>query len=241
MAPRSQRDALELRQEELRELRRQRETLPLANAELKSRVDALEQEVHWLRLTLELDQGERERPIPSLPDQLAPPFLATPSRRTAYGRMRFALETMTPVLSTMAYLGIFIASSPLRFTGLLLLLCVCFGLLLVLQGDEDDDELPAWSFGTDGFSQVTGPWEGHPVLYSEVRKVEVDQGWLQRRYGFGTVRITFQPLAPTPVGKALSYPIRAIDLDLMDDPERLAAWLRKRTGEARAKGGAGAR
>ncbi len=235
-AERSQRDELELRQGELREARRQREALPREHAELKAQVATQEAEVRWLRRTLEGARGEWERPVPSLPDQLVVPFRATPSRRTAYGRMRFALRAMVPVLSTSAYLSSTMLFSLLQAAGLLLLLSVCFGLMLVLQGDEDDDEVPAWSFDAEGFRQVGGPWEGHPVRYTEVEKVEVEQGWLQRRYGFGTVHVTFRPGAATPVGKALSYPDRRADLELLDDPVRLATWLRERVGEARAKG-----
>jgi hypothetical protein len=237
-AQRSERDELEARQGELRDIRRQREALPREQAELKAKVAPLEEEVRWLRRTLARARGEWEQAVPSLPERLVVPFRATPSRRTAYGRMRFALRAMVPVLTPVAYCGGSLSLSLLQGVGLVLLLSVCFGLMLVLQGNEDDDEVPGWSFEEESFSQVGGEWEGLPVRYAEVESVEVDQDWLQRRYGFGSVQVTFRPSAPTPVGKPLGFPDRRVDLDLLDDPERLATWLRERVREARAKGGA---
>jgi membrane protein YdbS with pleckstrin-like domain len=66
------------------------------------------------------------------------------------------------------------------------------------------------------------------VRYSEIQKVELKQGGLQRLFGFGSVRILWTPAAPTSIGKAVSYPNRSVDIDMLDDPKRLAEWLRER-------------
>jgi hypothetical protein len=230
---RSQRDELEQLQQELREARRQRETLPGENAELVSRVAALEREVQWLRRTVEVAREEAERPASSLPDQLTLPFRATPSRRTAYGRARYALVLMAPVLGSLVYFWHAIFDSPLGTVLVLGMLLLCLVLSFVLQGPEDDEEGRAWRFSEEGLSPA-GP--GAPsglVRYAEIQKVEVKQGWLQRFFGFGSVRIQWTPAAPTSIGKAVSYPNRMVDIDMLDDPKRLAEWLRERARVAK--------
>jgi hypothetical protein len=230
---RSQRDELEQLQQELREARRQREALPGENAELASRVAALEREVQWLRCTVEVAREEAERPASSLPEQLVLPFRATPSRRTAYGRARYALMLMAPVLGSFVYFWQMIFNSRLGTMLVLGMLLVCLVLSFVLQGPEDDDEGRAWRFSKEGLAPV-GP--GAPsglVRYSEIQKVEVKQGLLQRLFGFGSVRVLWTPAAPTSLGKSVSYPNRAVDIEMLDDPKRLAEWLGERARKAK--------
>ena len=232
---RSQRDELEQLQQELREARRQRETLPGENAELTSRVAELEREVRLLRRTVAVAREEAERPASSLPDQLVLPFRATPSRRTAYGRARYALVLMAPVLSSFIYFWHAIFDSTLSTVLVLGTLLLCLVLSFVLQGPEDDEEGRAWSFSEEGLAPM-GP--GAPsglVRYSEIQKVEVKQGLLQGLFGFGSVRVLWTPAAPTSLGKSVSYPNRSVDIDMLDDPKRLAEWLRERARTA--KGG----
>lgn len=226
---RSQRDELERLQQELRETRRQRDTLPRENSELIAQVDRLEQEVRWLRRMAEVAQAEAGRPASSLPDQLVLPFRASPSRRTAYGRMRYALKMLPSSVAIFLYFGSSVIGSMQRLATYGGLLLLCLVLLYVLQGPEDDDEVQsAWAFDEEGFSQEGTEALKGKILYSEIQSVEVRQGWLQRLFGFGSVRIVWKPGVPTPIGKSVNYPNRAMDIDLLDDPRRLAEWLRER-------------
>jgi hypothetical protein len=230
---RSQRDELEQLQEELRTARRQREALPGENAELASRVAQLEQEVQWLRRTVQVAREEAERPAASLPDQLVLPFRVAPSRRTAYGRTRYALLLMAPMLSLFLYFpGALFSSSlgPLLLGGLVLL---CLVLAFFLQGPEDDEEGLAWSFSEEGLAPVGMGTPHGLVRYPEIQKIEVKQGWLQRLFGFGSVRILWTPASPTSIGRAVSYPNRSLDIDMLDDPRRLAAWLQDQVRKAK--------
>ncbi|KFE62546.1 PH domain-containing protein [Hyalangium minutum] len=226
---RSQRDELERLQEELRETRCQRETLPRENAELAEQVDRLEQEVRWLSRMAEVAQAEAERPASSLPDQLVLPFRATPSRRTAYGRLRYALKMLPSSVAIFLYFGSSVIGSLHRLATYGGLLLLCLALLYVLQGPEDDDDVQsAWGFDEEGLSlEGTEALKGK-ILYSEIQSVEVRQGWLQRLFGFGSVRIIWKPGVPTSIGKAVNYPNRTVDIDMLDDPRRLAEWLRER-------------
>lgn len=229
---RSQRDELERLQQELREARRQHELLPRENAELAAQVDRLEQEVRGLRKMAEAAQAEAERPASSLPEQLVPPFRALPSRRTAYGRMRYALKALPSSVAFFVYVGTSVirsSKSPAMYGGLLLLCLLCLVLLYVLQGPEDDDEgQAAWVFDEEGFApEGTEALKGK-VLYSELQSVKVRQGLLQRLFGFGSVRIVWKPGVPTGIGKVLSYPNRMVDIPVLDEPRRLAEWLRER-------------
>ncbi|MDY7232315.1 hypothetical protein [Hyalangium rubrum] len=223
---RSQRDELERLQQELREARRQREALPGENAELAARVATLEREVRWLRRTLAVAREEAERPASSLPEQLVLPFRVAPSRRTAYGRTRFALKLVLPTLASFMYFAGASVDSPERSALAVGLLLLCLVLAFVLQGPEDDEEGPAWSFDEEGFAPVGKDSTHGKVFYRELHKVEVKQGMLQGLFGFGSVRILWTPAAPTSIGKAESYPNRSVDIDMLDDPERLAEWLR---------------
>ncbi len=225
---RSQRDELEQLQQELREARRQRETLPGEHEELTSRVAALEREVQWLRRTVEVAREEAERPASSLPDQLALPFRATPSRRTTYGRARYALVLMAPVLGSFVYFWNPILNSSISGVMAVVVLLLCLVMSFVLQGPEDDEEGRAWSFAEEGLAPLGAGAPSGLVRYSEIQKVEVKQGPLQRLFGFGSVRILWTPAAPTSVGKSVSYPNRSVDIDMLDDPKRLAEWLRER-------------
>jgi outer membrane murein-binding lipoprotein Lpp len=225
---RSQRDELEQLQQELREARRQRETLPGEHAELTSRVAALEREVQWLRRTVEVAREEAERPASSLPDQLTLPFRATPSRRTAYGRARYALMLMAPVLGSLAYFGHMLFDTNLGTWVVLGMVLLCLVLAFILQGPEDDEEGQAWSFTEEGLSPTGMGAAPGRVHYTEIQKVEVKQGPLQRLFGFGSVRVLWTPGAPTSLGKSVSYPNRSVDIDMLDDPKRLAEWLRER-------------
>jgi hypothetical protein len=239
---RSERDALERLQQELREVRRQRETLPGENAKLASQVERLEREVRSLRRTLAVARGEWEQPAPSLPERLVPPFQANPSRRTAYGRVRYALRAMVPPLLPFTYMGGQMLPS---FTHFLLFFggagLFSFGLFFLFQGHEDDDGSQGWSFDEEGLSPVSLALGSGKVLYPELRKVEVKQGWLERLFGFGTVRVTWTPTVPTSLGKAVGYPNRIIKIELLDDPKRLAAWLRERMPQASTGQQGGAR
>jgi hypothetical protein len=219
---------LEQLQQELREARRQRETLPLENTELTAQADRLEQEVRWLRRVAEVARAEAARPAASLPDQLALPFRATPSRRTAYGRLRYALKMLPSSVAIFLYFGSSVIGSLERLATYSGLLLMCLVLLYFLQGPEDDDELQAWSFDEEGFSPEGGEAVQGKILYSEIQSVEVRQGWLQRLFGFGSVRILWKPGVPTAIGKSVNFPNRSVDIDLLDDPKRLAEWLQGR-------------
>lgn len=230
---RSQRDELERLQEELRDVRRQRTALPAQNAELATQVARLEEEVRWLRRTLEVASDEQEQPASSLPEQLTPPFQVIRSRRTAYGRTRFALPVLLPMLGIFLILAIRLADQPLGLLGLGVLLPVCLAPLFFLQGPEDDEQGVAWSFDAEGFAPSHLPAQNGKVPYRAIKKVKVVQGPLQLLFGFGSVRVTWTPAAPTPLGRAAAWPNRTIDLDMLDDPKRLMEWLK-----ARAAGGA---
>jgi outer membrane murein-binding lipoprotein Lpp len=230
---RSQRDELEQLQQELREARRQRDELPREHAELTTRVARLEQEVQSLRQSVAEAREEAERPAASLPEQLVLPFRAAPSRRTAYGRTRYALMLLAPVLSTFFYFPATLFDSrmgPLLVGGLFLL---CLSLAFVLQGPEDDEEGPAWSFTEEGLAPVGAGTPHGIVRYAEIQKVEVKQGWLQRLYGFGSVRILWTPAAPTSIGKSVNYPNRSVDIDMLDEPRRLGEWLQAQVRKAK--------
>lgn len=222
----SQRDALERLQEDLRAARQRREALPRENAELSAEVARLEQEILGLRQRVEAARAEAEHPASSLPEQLVPPFHVLPSRRTPYGRLRFALRSLTTAPIVLGYLGLSGRVGRLAVLGGFLLLCLIL-IALFLQGHEDDDA-PTWSFGPEGFAEIRVNTQSPrcKVLYSEMRKIEVRRGWLQRRYGFGFVRVTWAPGEKTSGKKA--GPNQYVDIPLLDEPERLAAWLRAR-------------
>ena len=237
---RSQRDELEQLQEELRDVRQQREALPRENAELAAQVDRLEEEVRALEQARVAVRAEWTQPAPSLPELLVPPFCATPSRRTAYGRIRFALRQMGRGLWLMQPLVMLSANvffSLTRYIGSLFIGAIFSWFLLRFvfsQAHEDDDERLAWSFDEEGFGQIAAEFHRGKVLYSEVRKVEVKRGWLQRLFGVGSVRVTWTPSSrPSSLGKAVDPETRVVDIDLHDAPERLAEWLLARTQDAR--------
>jgi hypothetical protein len=237
---RSQRDELEQIQEELRDVRQQREALPRENAELAAQVDRLKEEVRALEQARATAQAEWTKPAPSLPALLVPPFRATPSRRTAYGRMRFAFRQTGRGVMLVQFLLMFTSSiffgTPPLLGGLFIGATLSWVLLRFVfsQAHEDDDERLAWSFDEEGFGQIAaGPRSGK-VLYSEVRKVEVSRGWLQRLSGVGSVRVTWTTSArPSSLGTAVDPETRVVDIDLHDAPERLAEWLLARTQDAR--------
>jgi hypothetical protein len=226
-AGRSQRDELEQLQQELREARRQRGALTRENAGLSAQVERLEQEVRWLRRMVEVARAEAGRPASSLPEQLILPFRATPSRRTAYGRMRFALKLLPSSLAMLLYLWGPMIGSLQRFAAYGGIIFFCLVLLYFLQGPEDDDEAQAWAFDEEGLAPQGSRAPQGQIFYREIQSVEVRQGWLQRLFGFGSVRITWSPGVPVAIGKSVSYPNRSVDLDLLDDPKRLAGWLRE--------------
>ncbi len=225
---RSQRDELERLQEALREARRQRQALPRENAELAARVEALEREVRWLRRTVEVARGEAERPAASLPEQLRAPFKAIPSRRTTYGRMRFALRAMLPALVAAFYLVTTLLSAPKHLLWVGSLLLVIFAGLYISQGLEDESQGHAWSFDEEGFGPEDASEGGERVRYASIQRVEVKQGLLERLYGFGSVRVTWTPTLVSSLGRAVGYPNRAVDIEMLDDPRRLAEWIRER-------------
>jgi hypothetical protein len=143
---------------------------------------------------------------------------------------------MTPVLTSFIYFWGTLFDSRLGALMVAGLFLLCLGLSFVLQGPEDDEEGRAWSFSEEGLAPVGVGAPSGLVHYSEIQKVEVKQGWLQGLFGFGSVRILWTPAAPTSIGKAVSYPNRSADLGMLDDPRRLAEWLRERvrvTKEAR--------
>jgi Bacterial PH domain len=223
---RAQRDALERVQQELRDVRQQREGLPRENAGLAEEVARLEQEVRGLRRTVEVARTGAERPASSLPGALVPPFHVLPSRRTPYGRLRFALRTMPDTHPVLALMWLALGSRPLHrpLTVLGVYLLVALVLRLFLQGPEDDGA-PTWSFDGKGFCSVeAGLFRGR-VLYAEVRNVEVRQGWLARRFGFGSVRVTWAPAAETSFGRKAKGGLRVVDIPMLDAPQRLAEWL----------------
>jgi outer membrane murein-binding lipoprotein Lpp len=226
-AGRSQRDELERLQEELRARRQRREVLPRENAELAAEVARLEQEVRALRQRVGEARTEAERAAPSLPDTLTLPFHVLPSRRTLYGRLHLAFrEWSWGAAGVLVQLSVAGRSRRLAALGMFLLA----GLVLVsfLQGPEDDDG-PMWSFGEEGFASTRGVnGSSGRVLYSELKKVEVRRGWLARLFGFGSVRVTWTPGAPTPLGKAAGSKERRVDIELLDEPQRLAEWLQAR-------------
>ncbi|WP_224362423.1 PH domain-containing protein [Hyalangium versicolor] len=230
---RSERDELERLQQELREVRGHRETLPRENAELALQVEQLEREVRSLRDTVDEARGEWKQPAPSLPEQLVSPFLVSPSRRTAYGRLRYSFRTVLPTLLPFAYVAgrlhkaneysLFLIAGYVLFS---------FGLIYFMQGHEDDDGRRAWSFDEQGFFPVDLAEGSGKVLYAELQQVEVRQGWLERLFGFGTVRVTWTPAVPTSLGKARGFSNRVIDIPLLDEPKRLAAWLEEQKAGA---------
>ncbi len=226
-AGRSQRDELERLQEELRERRRRHEVLSRENAEWAAEAARLEQEVRALRQRVGAAHAEAERAAPSLPDTLTLPFYVLPSRRTLYGRLRFALREWSWVSATLlVQLSVSGRLRRLVVAGLFLL----SGLILVslLQGPEDDDS-PTWRFDEEGFSSTRGVnGRFSRVLYSELRKVEVRRGWLARRFGFGSVRVTWTPGGAVPPGKTVQVKNLEVDIGTLDAPQRLAEWLQAR-------------
>lgn len=245
---RLQRDDLERLQEELRDVRRQREVLPRENAELAAQLARLEEEVRALQQARAVAHAEWSKTPPSLPAQLVTPFCVTPSRRTPYGRMGFALRSPRVFFSIMMGLGFYFAFflHDSRLRGGLLVGTVIPWLMmryLFSQKHEDDDERLAWSFDDEGFGPTASEDKRGKVLYSEVREVEVKQGWLQRRFGFGSVRVTWTPRAHLTLGELVgiqSPDHRRVDLDLLDDPKRLAEWIQARAEQARKEKTGGA-
>ncbi|SEU27749.1 hypothetical protein [Stigmatella erecta] len=233
---RSQRDELERLQEDLRGLRRQCEALPTENAGLAAQVARLEDEVRWLRRSLAVAHGEQVRPSASLPERLILPFRASPSRRTLYGKLRSAL----PISGVFVGLSLQSMHSLRAVVTLGLLFPVCVAVRAFLLEPGEMAEGVAWQFDEEGFAPDTLPESPGKVLYSEVHKVEVIQGPLHRLFGSGAVRVTWIPLATTSLGKAEAYPSRSILIDLLDDPHRLAEWLRQRALPAQARNVGGA-
>jgi hypothetical protein len=229
---RSQRDELERLQEELQAARRQREALPREHAELSSQVEQLEQEVRGLRQKQAVAREEGEGPSPSLPALLVTPFRTGASRRTAYGRMRFALRAMARWILFCLFLPR-VVDSPQRVAATVILTFLGLAMLFVLQGPDDDEDGPSWRFDEEGLSQLGPEPVGGKVRYREIHNVEVKRAWLQRLFGFGRVRVTWRPLGPTRLGKAVGDSTRCIDIDLLDDPNRLAAWLEAQVSQAR--------
>ncbi len=231
-ADRSKRDELEQLQEELREVRHQREVLPGENAQLVTRLAQLEEEVRALEQARDTARAEWNKPISSLPEQLVTPFYATASRRTLHGRIRAALPSVLQLwyfyFGLNFWRGIFFGNTTqagrLRLVLMLGLTVLWLLMLSTSQTHEDDDERLAWSFDNEGFSPVASDKFRGKVRYSEVRTVEVIQGWLQRLLGFGAVRITWAP--------AKEEVMRTIDIKRLDTPDRLAEWLLARVSEA---------
>lgn len=233
---RSERDELERLQQELRELRRRRESLPREKAELASQVERLEREVRSLRQTVAAARGEWEQPAPSLPERLVPPFLASPSRRRMYGRMRYALQAVAvPLVPLLYFSAELFPSFGMRVLALGAFALLSFALFFFFQGREDDDESRAWSFDDEGLSPMDRTLGQGKVLYGEIQKVEVKQGGLERLAGFGSVQVTWTPAVPTLLGKATRGSERVVDIPLLDDPERLAAWLKWRVSRKLAE------
>jgi hypothetical protein len=233
---RSQRDELERLQDDLRSLRQQCEALPTQNAGLAGQVDRLEDEVRWLRRSLAVAHGEQVRPSASLPERLVLPFRANPSRRTLYGKLRSGL----PISGLFVGLSLQAMSNLRAVITLGLLFPVCVVLRAFWLEPEDLTEGVAWQFDAEGFAPDTVPESPGKVRYSEVRKVEVVQSPLHRLFGSGAIRVTWAPSAPTSLGKAEAYPDRSVLIDLLDDPHRLAEWLRQRTSPAQAGNAGGA-
>jgi hypothetical protein len=237
---RSQRDDLEQLQEELRDVRHQRQSLPLENAELAAQATRLEAEVRALQQARDGLQAERKKPRPCLPEQLLTPFCATPSQRTASGRMRFALKQVgrsLPVQGLLLLLsGAFFRHSPavaaLSLGSILVWFMLLSGLSPVL---EDEDECLAWSFDDEGFGQIAAGKKSERIRYSEVRKVEVKQGWFRRLWNSSFIRVTWEPGTLSSVGKRTDAGNRVADIRLHEDPQRLAEWLLERTQEGRGE------
>ncbi|WP_395812515.1 hypothetical protein [Archangium minus] len=223
----SQRDALERLQEDLRAVRQRREALPRENAELAAEVARLEQEIWGLRQQMDAVHAEAERPASSLPGQLVPPFFVLPSRRTLYGRLRFALLAMPKLPLYLGYLCLSGWVGRVTVLGGFVLLHLLLSALF-LQGPEDDDA-PTWSFGAEGFSSINcdARTPRVRVRYSELRRVEVQRGWLQRLFGFGSIRVTWSSEEMTS-SEGMAAPSQTVDIDVLDEPERLAEWLRAR-------------
>jgi len=233
---RSQRNELERLQEELERLRHQCEALPTQNAELAAQVARLEDEVRWLRRSLAVAHGEQARPAASLPERLILPFRASPSRRSPYGRVRSVLPLVW------LFFALFLQSmnDPRALISLGLLLPVCIAVRAFFQEPDEDAEGVAWRFDEEGFAPDVSPEIPGKVLYAEVRKVEVVQGPLQRLLGSGAVRVTWTPSLPTSLGKETDFSCRTVRINLLDDPQRLAEWLRQRTSPAREGNAGGA-
>jgi hypothetical protein len=208
----------------LREHRQRREVLPRENAELATEVARLEQEVRALRQRLGRTRTEVERAAPSLPDTLTLPFYVLPSRRTLYGRLCFVFRASEP----WSFLGIFMGTTVAGLGWRLVVAGLFFLIILFLQGPEND-ESPTWSFDEEGFASTDGV-EGSSgrVRYSELKKVEVRRGLLARFFGFGSVRVTWTPGEPMLLGKAVGPTERRVDIELLDEPQRLAGWLQAR-------------
>jgi hypothetical protein len=235
-AGRSKRDELEHLQEELRNVRHQHEVLPGENAQLATRLAHLEEEVRALEQASGMARAEWNKPVSSLPEQLVTPFYATPSRKTLYGRLRSALPSAGQLLYfffglNALYIRTFFGNTTqagrLRVALMLGLTLLWLLMLSSFQTHEDDDERLAWSFDDEGFHPVVSDKFRGKVLHSEVRKVEVIQGWLQRLLGTGSVRITWAP--------AKEGTMRTIDIPRLDAPGRLAEWLLARASEAGGK------
>jgi hypothetical protein len=226
---RSRRDELEQLQERLQELRRLHEVKPRENAELASKVEQLEQEVRWLRRAVTVAHGEWARPASSLPEQLQPPFSVTASQRTLYGQAHHLAGRMTPLLTGLLVTLLVAGPDRWRFSalpGLFLLLFLRLPRFLKSEVGRSF-EMDVDGFGPRGIGMDR-------VRYDEIQEVEVRQGPLQRLFGFGSVRVTWSPSGATELGRPDGYPERVIDIPLLDDPQRLARWLRERSARARA-------
>jgi hypothetical protein len=213
---RSHRDALEQLQEELRQLRRQREAMPQDTAALASRVARLESEVRTLRAARDAAYGVQLGHA-SLPEQLVTPFLATACRQRVLTRhVRFGLGGFFLLFLALAW-GAALAPAPLRVVGLLLLAACNVGLFLYLWDDATQARIPFWSFGEEGFCEgPLTPGEEDTVPYRDVVAVEVEVEPSEGRSG----RVSVSTLA------------RKVVVGPVEDAERLGTWLRQRVRQS---------
>lgn len=233
---RSDRDKLEKLQEQLRAARARHAELEREKAELLARTAELEEDRYGPRRATETPRGPLERPAPSLPGHLFPPFTVSPALHSPYARLLTALRQMPRSMKSCSHMLLALLVYPRFFLlGAGAMLVALFGVLALVRAPEDGDAFTHWSFDREGFFPVHSGASQGKVLYREIQQVRSTQGWLQRLFGLGSVEVVWTPGAPTSLGSASKHSQRIVKLKLLPEPTRLADWLQWRARAARGE------
>jgi hypothetical protein len=183
-----------------------------------------------------MTQGELGRPAPSMPDHFLPPFYLSPELRSARGRLRTALKRLPASAGLCAQMALALLIHPaFFFPGLGAMLVALLVVHLLAPAPEDSDAFTHWSFDEEGFFPSHAGSSQGKVFYREIQHVHSGQGWLQKLSGLGSVEVVWIPGARTSLGSASTHPQRIVKLKLLQEPERLATWLRGRAQAARGE------